>query len=746
MSAIAPAAPSASPSAPPARAPAAAPTPARRVRTPTIIQMEAVECGAAALRIVLAYYGRFVPAEELRVECGVSRDGSKASNVVRAARHYGLNAKGLKREPDKLADLTLPFIVFWNFNHFVVVEGFKPGKVYLNDPATGPRVVTAGEFDQSFTGVILAIEKGPEFKPGGENPGILAALASRLPGTAPSIGFLLLAGLALVIPGLVVPIFSKVFVDEILVKHFDSWVKPLLLGMSVTMVLMAGLTWLQSYFLSRFHAALALTSGARFFWHVLHLPVGFYSQRSAGEISSRVQINDKVAGVIAGDAARAMLHVAMVVFYAALMFFYDWFLTLVGLLVAVANIVFLKAIARRRIDATQRLAIDGGKLFGTSMNGLRLIETLKASGMESDFFRKWAGYQSKVMTGQQVVGSQELFLQSVPPLLSTMNSVAILAFGGLRVMEGHLTMGMLVAFQALMAAFIGPINQLVGLAGRIQEMHGDMNRLDDVLNYPLDRYADPKADTANLDTADRQVKLKGEVEMRGVTFGYSRLANPLIQNFDLKLRPGSRVALIGPSGCGKSTVSKLVMGLYEPWSGEIFFDGALRSKLPRLIMSNSVAMVDQDISLFQGTIRENLTMWDETLAESAVVRAAKDAEIHDVIASRPGGYEAQVSEMGANFSGGQRQRLELARALAVDPAVVVLDEATSALDPTTEARIDDNLRRRGCTCLIIAHRLSTIRDCDEIIVLDRGKVVQRGTHDQLLEDGEGLYAQLIRTQ
>jgi NHLM bacteriocin system ABC transporter peptidase/ATP-binding protein len=746
MAATAPAVGAPPASAPPAPSKAPHAAPSRRVRTPTIIQMEAVECGAAALRIVLAYYGRYVPAEELRVECGVSRDGSKASNVVRAARRYGLNAKGLKREPDKLGDLALPFIVFWNFNHFVVVEGFKPGKVFLNDPATGPRVVTAEEFDQSFTGVILAIEKGPEFKPGGDNPGILSALASRLPGTAPSIGYLLLAGLALVIPGLVVPVFSKVFVDEILVKHFDSWVKPLLLGMSVTMVLMAGLTWLQSHFLSRFHAALSLTTGARFFWHVLHLPVGFYSQRSAGEISSRVQINDKVAGLLAGEVARALLHVAVVVFYAALMLFYDWFLTLIGLAVAIANIVFLKAIARRRIDATQRLAIDNGKLFGTSMNGLRLVETLKASGMESDFFRKWAGYQSKVMTGQQVVGSQELALQSVPPLLSMLNGVAILAFGGLRVMDGHLTMGMLVAFQALMAAFINPINQLVGLAGRIQEMHGDMNRLDDVLNYPVDRYADPRAGTASLDAAERPVKLKGGVELRGVTFGYSRLANPLIENFSLKLKPGSRVALIGPSGCGKSTVSKLVMGLYEPWAGEILFDGAPRAAVPRLVMSNSVSMVDQDITLFQGTIRDNLTMWDETLAEAAVVRAAKDAEIHDVIAARPGGYEAQVSEMGANFSGGQRQRLEIARALAVDPVVVVLDEATSALDPTTEARIDDNLRRRGCTCLIIAHRLSTIRDCDEIIVLDRGKVVQRGTHDELLRDAEGLYAQLIRNQ
>ena len=718
----------------------------KRVRTPTIIQMEAVECGAAALRIVLAHYKRFVPAEELRVECGVSRDGSKASNVVRAARRYGLNAKGLKRDPANLGDLPLPFIVFWNFNHFVVVEGFGKDKVYLNDPATGPRTVSSEEFDHSFTGVILALEKSAEFSPGGENPGILKALASRLPGTAPSIVYLLLAGLALVIPGLVVPIFTKIFVDEILVRQYTSWLQPLLLAMTCTALIMAALRWVQQYYLARFQASLALTTGARFFWHVLHLPIAFYSQRSPGEISSRVGINDKVAGLLAGDVALAVLNLTMVIFYAALMIFYDPVLTISGIAIAIANVIFLRVIARRRIDATQRLAIDSGKLFGTSMNGLRLIETLKASGMESDFFRKWAGYQSKVMSGHQIVGGQEISLQAIPPLLSAVNSVLILGLGGLRVMDGQLTMGMLVAFQALMASFISPVNQLVGLGGRIQEMHGDMNRLDDVINYPVDKNADPRKDLDASAVGGIQVKLKGEIELRNVTFGYSRLGLPLIENFNLKLTPGSRVALIGPSGCGKSTVSKLVMGLYEPWDGEILLDGKPRSELPRSVLNNSIAMVDQDICLFEGTIRDNLTMWDRTLGEAEIVQAAKDAEIHDVIAARPGGYDALISEMGTNFSGGQRQRLEMARALVVEPTAVVLDEATSALDPVTEARIDDNLRRRGCTCLIIAHRLSTVRDCDEIIVLERGVVVQRGSHDELIKDADGMYARLIQTQ
>jgi NHLM bacteriocin system ABC transporter peptidase/ATP-binding protein len=718
--------------------------PRRRVRTPTLIQMEAVECGAAALRIVLAHYGRHVPAEELRVECGVSRDGSKASNVVRAARKYGLLAKGLKRDPNKLADLPVPFIVFWNFNHFVVVEGTSRGRVHLNDPATGPRAVTFEEFDQSFTGVVLALEKGLDFKPGGEHPGIVTALASRLRGTKGPLLYLFLAGLALVLPGLVVPIFSKVFVDEILVKHYETWMQPLLLAMTCTALLMAVLTWVQKYCLMRFQASIALSSGAKFFWHLLRLPVGFYAQRSAAEIGSRASLNDKVAGILAGEVAQAFLNVTVVIFYVVLMIFYDVLLTLVGVAIAIANIIFLRIISRSRIDATQRLSIDGGKLFGASMSGLRLIETLKASGMESDFFRKWAGYQSKVMTGAQEVGAQENILRAVPPLLSAINGVLILAVGGFRVMDGHLTMGMLVAFQALMASFIGPINQLVSLGGRIQEMHGDMNRLDDVMKYPVDPAVQPQAAEGLGDSS--AAKLKGHLELRDITFGYSRLAPPLLENFNLTLAPGARVALVGPSGCGKSTVSKLVMGLYEPWEGQICFDGAPRSQIPRSVLANSVAMVDQDICLFEGTIRENLTMWDATINESMVVEAAAAAEIHDVISARAGGYDAKVSEMGTNFSGGQRQRMEIARALVVEPTIVVLDEATSALDPVTEARIDDNLRRRGCTCLIIAHRLSTIRDCDEIIVLERGKVVQRGTHDVLMKNADGLYARLIQTQ
>ena len=710
-----------------------------RVKTHTVLQMEAVECGAAALAILMGYYGKIVTLEELREACGVSRDGSKASNVVKAARTYGFTAQGYRKEPAELREFKLPVIVFWNFNHFLVVEGFKKGLVYLNDPASGPRTVTDEEFDQSFTGVVLAIEPGPDFKPSGEARTLLSALKSRLPLSEPALAFLILAGLALVIPGLVLPVFTKIFIDDYLIGRMDSWIQPLLIGMGVTMLARGALTWLQYYYLTRFHAKLALSTSSKFFWHVLRLPVSFYSQRSAGDISARVAINDRVADLLTGDFATTVLNVVMVVFYAALMFSYDVTLTLVGIAIATLNVLFLRHVSKQRSDANQRLANDNGKLMGTAMNGLQMMETLKASGMESDFFGKWSGYQTKVMNGQQEMGAIGVMQVAVPPFLTALNTTLILSLGALRVMNGDLTMGMLVAFQSLMASFIDPINQLVATSAKIQEMQGDMNRLDDVLKYPCDAQVEHGTKDEAQSIAPR---LQGHVELRNVTFGYSRLDAPLIENFNLTLKPGERVALVGSSGCGKSTISKLVMGLFEPWSGEILFDGQPRASVPRRTLINSLAMVSQEIALFEGSIRDNLTMWDSTIPEKQFVQAAMDACIHDAIAARQGGHESKVQEGGGNFSGGQKQRIEIARALAINPRVLVLDEATSALDPITEMQVDDNLRRRGCTCLIVAHRLSTIRDCDEIIVLDKGKVVQRGTHDQM-RDADGLYATLM---
>ncbi len=722
----------------------------RRVRTPHILQMEAVECGAAALAIVLGHYRRFVPLEELRVECGVSRDGSKATNIVKAARKYGLTAKGYRHEPAGLRKLPVPMIVHWNFNHFLVVEGFDGQRVFLNDPAFGPTEVTAEEFDKAFTGVVLTFEPTDQLVPGGEKAGLVQPLARRAKGLAAALAFVVLVGFALLVPGTVAPSFTRVFVDQVLVKGLDAWLRPLLLFMAATALVVGALTALQGRYLLRLEARLALGNSSRFFWHVLRLPIEFFNQRYAGEIGNRVHINNRVAVLLSRDLATTALSLTVVVIYALLMLQYDFVLSLVSVAIAALNVLALRYVAARRAVLSQRLQQDRGKLMGTAMGGLQTIETVKASGSEADFFARWAGHQAKVVNAGQQLQLTEIFLGAVPPLLLSVNVALVLGIGGLRVIDGHLTMGMLMAFQSLTLAFLAPVNRLVGLGGQLQELQGGLNRLDDVLRAPLDPLARELEEPAASAGEARPEKLAssrldGYLTLREVTFGYSRLAPPLIDKLSLELRPGSRVALVGGSGSGKSTVARLVAGLYEPWSGEILFDGRPRAEISRTVMAQSLTVVDQDICMFEGSLRDNLTLWDQTVSEHNLTTAAKDACIHDDITARPGGYGAAVEEAGRNFSGGQRQRLEIARALVVNPRILVLDEATSALDPTTEKIIDDNLRRRGCTCLIVAHRLSTVRDCDEIIVLEKGQVVQRGTHADLVAQG-GVYARLIATE
>jgi NHLM bacteriocin system ABC transporter peptidase/ATP-binding protein len=729
--------------APTPESPALGKPPNRRVKAPTVLQMEAVECGAASLAIVLGYHGLTVPLEELRVECGVSRDGSKANNVLKAARKYGLEAKGYKYDDlTKLYDLTFPVILFWNLNHFLVLEGFRGGKAYLNDPAKGPTKVSLEDLNSSYSGIVLTFEAGPNFKKGGRKAGMMASLRARLADSRAALLYVMLCGLLLVVPGLVVPTFTRVFIDDYLIGNRDFMVRPLLMAMAGTAAILVLLNWLQKYYLLRLETKLSLLHSSRFFAHLQRLPVPYFVQRFAGEIGSRVAINDRVANVIASKLTTTAIDLCVVVFYAGLMLRYDMTLTLIVILVSALNIVVLKTVSRIRTDISRRLQLDKGKLMGTAMGGLQMIETLKATGGEAEFFARWAGYQAKSLVGDQGLSVISETTGTVPLLVGSLATMVVYVLGGYNVMRGEMTIGMLVAYQTLVSSFNRPLANLVNFSGMLQELQGDMTRLDDVLAYPCDPQYTRFAEAAQREAQQQSLKLSGKVELRDVTFGYSPLEPPLIENFNLLINPGERVALVGGSGSGKSTVAKLVAGLYEPWKGQVLFDDVPRTGVPRTLITNSLGVVDQEVFLFGGTITENVAMWDATLPASRVGSACRDAAINEVIEARDGKYDAVLEEGGKNMSGGQRQRLEIARALAGEPTIVVLDEATSALDSATETIIDESLRRRGCTCIIIAHRLSTIRDADKILVMKRGKVVQQGTHDDM-KDVPGPYQELI---
>ena len=735
---------------PPPAGPAPAPPPAagrahrRRVRTPTVLQLEATECGAAALGMVLGYFGKIVPLEELRAACGISRDGSKAANVMRAARSYGLVPHGFRREPEDLYGMDLPLIVFWRFNHFVVVDGFGRDKVYLNDPAAGPRAVSDEEFSESFTGIVMGFEKGPGFQPGGKRPGLTGALLGRLGRTRAGLAFAVLAGLLLVIPGIAVPALTRAFVDSFLVGQRTEWLPAIVTGIGVAALMQLVVSSLQQVALLRLQTKLSLRMSAETIDHLLRLPAGFFSQRAPGDLSFRAGLNDQIAQTLSGQLSQAVLGLFTASFYAVFMGIYDLPLLGVVVLLAAANIGFLKLGARARKDLSTRVSHSMSGMSGSVAAGIALIESVKASGSEDDLFGKWVGKLSDLVEARQRFNLVGIGLAAGPTFLSSVSVAAVLGVGALQVMDGTISLGTLIAFQALMGGFLAPVSLLVGLGGTIQSMAGNLNRVDDILNTPeAPELAEPLP-AAGAGPANGDHPLRGELELRGVTFGYSPLDPPLIEGLNLHLLPGQRVALVGASGSGKSTVSRLVSGLYEPWDGEILIDGVPRRAHDRAVLADGIALVDQEINLFEGTVRDNITLWDDGVPDADVVDALCDARLGDDILARSGGIASGVDEGGRNFSGGQRQRLEIARSLSRGPAPLVLDEATSALDPLTEEAIDLALRRRGCTCLIVAHRLSTIRDSDEIVVLDKGKVIERGTHETLL-GMHGYYQRLIES-
>lgn len=715
--------------------------PTRRASVPTVLQMEAVECGAACLAMVLAYYGRWVPLEDMRVACGVSRNGSNAKSLLQAARAHGLVAQGWRLEPAGLQGKKLPIILFWEFNHFVVLEGIGRNKVYLNDPASGPRTVTHAEFNAAFTGVALVMEPGPDFAAGGEKPRVWGPVLDLLSDSKGAIAFLAIAGIAALLPGIFVPAATKIFVDEILLNNLKDWLRPLLLGLAFAAVLRAVLSWLEGYFLARLQWKLGTVVGSDLTWHILRLPPRFFAQRYTGDVAARLHSAEQICTLISGQVSTLFVSGLAALFYAWLMTLYDPLLATIGIAMSALNAVFAQMVARWQENAVRGLLREDAALSSVVVNGIQSIETLKANASEDDFFARWASHQTRLLNAVQAMQVPGLVLGMVPGILGAVVLALILGVGGLQVMDGIITVGTLAAFQSILSTFSGHVSALVRLASSRRELRGNLERINDVMRYPLDeRWTTPPE---TLAPPPAEGRLSGALELKDLSFGYNPLTPPLVRDFNLTVPPGGRVALVGRSGSGKSTLARMIVGLAEPWGGDVRFDGTDMRRIDPAVLSFSLGFVDQNIVLMDGTVRQNLTLWDPSVPEAEMVRAAKDAEIHDVVATRPGGYDAPVREGASNWSGGQAQRLEIARALTRQPSILVFDEATSALDAGTEARILENLSRRGCSLILVTHRLSAIRDCDEILVLDQGQVIERGTHAQLWAT-DGAYAELIR--
>ena len=717
------------------------PTSGRKVaNVPIIMQLEALECGAASLSMVMAYYGKWVPLEQVRIDCGVSRNGSNAKNICRAAEKYGFKTKGYAYNIQKLKERgKFPAIIHWGGGHFVVLDGFRGNKAILNDPAKGLVKVDLETFDKIFTGIYIEITPDENFEPGGKRKSVFAFAKKRLKGAAALIAFFAITTIVFYLFTIVNPVLSQVFTDYLLGGNNPDWLLPFIFIFGGIGLLQVIVTTVQCLYQYKIRGKLDLIGSTTYMWKILRMPIDFFSQRMVGDLQQRQSENATIAETLVNVFAPLLFNTIMLIVYLVVMINKSWILTLVGIATILINIFVSQYISKVRVNISRVQARDNARLGAMTSKGIEMIETIKSNGAENSYFSNWQEASDNVYNQNVRMAKTNSFLGLIPSFVSMLANYSVLILGVFFTIRGNFTVGSILAFQGLLSAFMAPAMTLINSGQTLQEMRTQMERVDDVLEYPLD------ANVTREIQMEQISKIKGNLILKNVTFGYSRLDNPILSDFNLEIKQGQKVAIVGSTGSGKSTVSKLISGLYSPWSGEIIFDGKKIEEIDHEIFTSSIAVVDQDITLYEDTIMNNLKMWDQSIEDYEVIMACNDAQIHKTISEREGGYNAPVLEGGKNFSGGEKQRMEIARSLAMDPSIIILDEATSALDAKTEYDVVRAIKERGITTIVIAHRLSTIRDADLIVVLNHGVIVEQGNHDQLMAL-KGAYYDLVTNE